>query len=68
MFWRCDRTYIWEKVANYSKCPQTSSYVLEFSWKGIAYIKSLLMLIMNNTEILYFSGILTLTGCQGAGT
>ena len=26
MFWRCDRTYIWEKVANYSKCPQTSPY------------------------------------------
>ena len=26
MFWRCDRTYILEKVANYSKCPQTSPY------------------------------------------
>ena len=26
MFWRCDRTYICEKVANYSKCPQTSPY------------------------------------------
>jgi len=26
MFWRRDRTYIWEKVASYSKCPQTSPY------------------------------------------
>ena len=26
MFWRCDRTYICEKVANYSKRPQTSPY------------------------------------------
>ena len=32
-------------------------HLLEFSWKGIAYIKSLPMLIMNNTEILYFSDI-----------
>ena len=26
MFWRYDRTYICEKLANYSKCPQTSPY------------------------------------------
>ena len=43
MFWRCDCTYIWEKVANYSKCPQTSPYDSErivslmkcFSWAEI---------------------------------